>query len=240
MAVLQGITEFLPVSSSGHLVLVQELFGLKEAVYFDVLVHLGTLGAVVFFFRHRILQVINRKIIFLIVVGSIPAGAAGIFLNNYLENIFGSLRLVGFLWAINGLLLLSTRFLPKGKRKISDLGAKDSFFVGLFQAFAILPGISRSGSTMAASLKKGLNPEDALFFSFLLAVPAVMGASLLQLSSLLILSSAEIYKSIVGIFVAGVVGYVSLLVLRKILVKKKLWLFSFYCFALSIFALIVT
>jgi undecaprenyl-diphosphatase len=243
LAIIQGLTEFLPISSSGHLVIFQKIFGLKPPVLFDILVHVGTLGAVLIFFRDRLRKItvgLFKKdrgeidFLWLIIIGSIPAVFVGLLLQTSLEVIFDSLKLVGFSLLVTGIFLLSTKFKLRGIR-LGRLNRSDAFFIGLFQALAILPGVSRSGSTISAGLWRKLRPEKALEFSFLLAIPAIIGALVLEMPVLVNTSTDYLGQGILGMIIAGLIGYWALKTLSQILVSEKFWLFGVYCLGLGLF-----
>jgi len=248
LSFIQGVTEFLPVSSSGHLVLFQKIFGLRPPIFFDVLVHVGTLLAVVFFFRKelgRILKGFFKKekeswhLLSLILIGTLPALVVGFLLNKNIERIFDSLFLVGIAFVITGGLLLSSRwFLKRAKKNFGSLKWLDALTVGFFQALAILPGVSRSGSTIVGGLFRKIKPEQAFQFSFFLAIPAILGALTLQIADLIKGEVVYLGQSILGMFIAGLVGYFSLKLLKKILINFQLWFLSFYCFLIAFFFLL--
>ncbi|NIM03664.1 undecaprenyl-diphosphatase, partial [bacterium] len=185
LAIVQGLTEFLPVSSSGHLVIFQKLFNLTEPpVLFDILIHVGTLGAILLYFRKEIVK-ISKKTIWLIFIGTIPALVVGLLLQGYISLIFDSLKLVGVTLLITaGLLFLSKQF-SQLNRRFSHLKWLDALFIGAFQALAILPGISRSGSTIVSGMWRKLDRKTAFQFSFYLAIPAILGALTLQIPDLI-------------------------------------------------------
>jgi undecaprenyl-diphosphatase len=187
LAIIQGITEFLPVSSSGHLVVVQELFKQcgyplpkNETLTLDVVLHFGTLLSVVVFFWRRIWELLTQdwRVIALLIVGSIPAGIAGFTLKKHFEAMFENPLGVGCLFFVTGALLLWADRRPAGEIKYQQMSYWQALIVGLFQAIAILPGVSRSGSTITAGVGVGLRRRDAATFSFLLAIPAIAGAGL--------------------------------------------------------------
>lgn len=240
LALVQGVTEFLPVSSSGHLVLFQNLLGItKPPILFDVLLHLGTLGAVLIFLKKEIWELIknwknNLNVWKLLIIGSIPAAIFGFWVNNIIEEIFSSLRLVGLMWLIMGLLLILTKKLIKKekKEKLEEITWQDAIIIGLFQAFALFPGISRSGSTIIGGLWRKLSAKTAFTFSFLLAIPAILGATGLQL----VKNGADgvaLANGILPMMLAGLVGYFSLKLLQKTLISQKFYLFGFYCLAIG-------
>ncbi len=244
LAVVQGLTEFLPVSSSGHLEILRALTGLEgDPVTLEVALHLGTFLAVLFFFRKRILLLLGqawwgegkgRAWILAVVVGSIPAGLVGVFFKDWFEQVFQSLFVVAVCLGVTGLGLLLLGGPPKGEAG-KDPGLLQSLLVGIAQAFAILPGISRSGSTIVTGLRTGMDRRAAGEFSFFLSLPAVGGAVLLQ-----VLHMGETKNPIgymaVGVLVSGVVGYLSLGLLMWILEKGRLRIFGPWCLAASALA----
>lgn len=262
LAVIQALTEFLPISSSGHLVIVQKIFGFSEPpVVFDVLVHLGTLGALAVFLEGRLVQIMKGltqrdgeswRIILMVIVGTIPTVIVGLFLQRYIGRIFNSLPLVGFSLVITAGLLFSARWadknftrprpsrdeVGKGSENLRDLSWFDALFVGLFQALAILPGVSRSGSTIVSGLWRKLDREAAFHFSFYLAIPAIIGAAVLQLPALIAGQFSYLNQALLGMLVAGIAGYFSLAALKRILLGRKLWLFGIYCLSVGLLLLL--
>lgn len=246
LALVQGITEFLPISSSGHLVLFQNIFNISQPpVLFDVLLHLGTLGAIIIFLKKEIWFLIkkwrsNLRIWKLLIIGTIPAAIFGYWLNNLIEEIVSSLKLVGLMWLVMGLMLVLTKKLKREeeKKKLVEIKWTDAMFIGLFQAFALFPGISRSGATIIGGLWRKLSAKTAFNFSFLLAIPAILGAVGLQL----VKNGADgvtLANGILPMIVAGLVGYFSLKFLQKTLASQKIYLFGYYCLALGIMAMII-
>ena len=253
LGILQGITEFLPVSSSGHLVAAQALLGLKSpGVILEVSLHFGTLLAILLVFWDDLLELIahgwrgfvllcrrkpaeisNRAPHFFtalaIVVGSVPAGLAGVFLKDYITPFFeGDLTACGSFLIVTGIMLIATRWALKGA--VKTVGPGRGFLVGAAQALALLPGISRSGSTIAAGLYVGLERDTAARFAFLLAVPAMAGAVVLELAGASLNSANIAWLPVIwGTAVAAVVGWVSLKALLPIVKKGKLHYFAAYC-----------
>jgi undecaprenyl-diphosphatase len=244
LSLLQGLTEFLPVSSSGHLVIFQKIFGLQPPVLFDVFVHVGTLGSVIFFFRKELLKILQGllkkdknawHIFWLVVVGSLPAIVVGLFLEKNINQIFNSIRLVGISFLMTSVLLISTRwFKNKNNKRFKSLNWHDALIIGFFQALAILPGVSRSGSTLVGGLSRKIKREIAFQFSFFLALPAISGALVLQIPDLINQQFDFLSKSIFGLLIAGLVGYFSLKILKNFLLNSRLWFFGFYCFFLAL------
>jgi undecaprenyl-diphosphatase len=187
LAVVQGIAEFLPISSSGHLVILGAMLGqLSESPTLEIILHAGTLGSILVVFWRRIWSLLSsdRRVIPLLIVGTIPAVAVGLTIKINFEAILRSPTLAGAMLLVTGaMLILLGRLAPKDGqyRSMSVMGA---FVVGCFQAFAILPGVSRSGSTILGGRLMGLSNEDSVTFSFLLAVPAILGATMLELKDL--------------------------------------------------------
>ncbi len=235
LGLLQGLTEFLPVSSSGHLVMAQKLLALeKPPVLFDILVHLGTFLSILLFLNRKIFlffkKISNLKLIF---VSSLPAAILGFFLNDYLESVFNSLLIVGLCLFINSLLLFSSGLIKKMGKNLSQLKLKEGFKIGLFQALALLPGISRSGSTIVAGLGQGLTRQAAFLFSFFLGLPAMLGALLLQMPKIS-QNSDQLAMGLVGLLVAAFSGLLALKILYRIVTKGRLLYFGFYCLLLSV------
>lgn len=230
LGIIQGLTEFLPVSSSGHLVIFQHLFGFSSPpVFFDIILHLASLLAVLIFFSPR-LKLINLTDLKLVVIGSIPAVIAGIFLDPYLDPLFSSLWIVSLGLFITAFLLLQSRHLPP---KTSSNTPKKSLIIGLFQALAITPGISRSGSTVIAAKLQGLSNSDAFFFSFFLAIPAILGAFILELHKI---SASDLHTTpelFIGFLAATLSSFLALKLLKLIIEHTKLYYFAYYCLFLS-------
>ncbi|MBI2875004.1 MAG: undecaprenyl-diphosphate phosphatase [Firmicutes bacterium] len=202
LGLFQGLTEFLPVSSSGHLVIGQALLGIQApGVIFEVLVHLATTLSIIVVFRRDLSELFGavfgrgartdpsrirgRRLLVLIIVGSIPTAAIGLLLEPLFLSLFESTWAVGWLLLVTGLVLWLADRLPAGRKPLEDASLADALFVGVAQGLAIAPGLSRSGLTVAGTLARGIRPEDAARFSFLLALPAVLGANLLEFSRLL-------------------------------------------------------
>lgn len=249
LAVVQGLTEFLPVSSSGHLVVLQKIFGFSQApVLFDILLHVGTLGAIVFYFRRELAQILSGlaqkkkesvNTLMLILIGTIPAVIVGILFQKQIELTFDSLKIVGMAFLITAVFLFSTKLRKNQNRHFNQLKWLDALFVGIFQAVAILPGISRSGSTITAGLWRGVGRETAFTFSLYLAIPAILGALVLKSSEILVYSSVELVWGLAGMIIAGVVGFFSLGILARVLKSARFFWFGVYCFVLGIILLLV-
>lgn len=238
LAVVQGVAEFLPVSSSGHIVVLNTAFGeLGDTLTLNIVLHLGTLGAILVVYWKRILRLLkeDRRVIPLIIVGTIPAVIVGVPLEKYCDSVLENAMLAGFMFIVTGGFLLYSRGM-KGDRECRELTWRDALLIGCFQAFAILPGISRSGSTIVAGLFAGLKREEAATFSFLLAIPVIAGGGLLKVIDLITDGpSADTNLSLLGIG-AGIsfaVGVVSLLWLIRWLERGRLQYFAAYLFVLG-------
>ncbi len=242
---LQGLTEFLPISSSGHLVLVPALMGLEPpSLATSALLHLGTLAAVVAFFRRDLIGLLAfrtdhqaRRTLVLLAVGSVPV-ALGIFVRDFVETLQDSTRAVSTALIVTGIILaISTRF-PLGARHLTALRIPDAVVIGVAQAIALIPGISRSGITITAGIARSMDRAEAARFSFLLGVPAIAGAGLLEMAELLT-SSEGIPNSVwVGMGVAAVSGYAAIALLLRMLAKRGLAVFALYTTIAGIVGLI--
>ena len=260
LGVLQGLTEFLPVSSSGHLVLMQHFLGLKESqVFFDVMLHVGTLGAVIIvyyqsigvlvrtgfstpvqidFYRHP-LRTINDtpdlKLIWFLLLGSIPTGLIAVLFKDPLEELFGKPMVVAVMLIVTGLILQLPRL---GRRRLqadTPLRAWHTPLIGIAQGLAITPGISRSGSTISISLLLGISPQVAAQYSFLLSIPAILGAVVLKLKDVTEIAIAPTVI-VAGTLASFIVGYIALRILLVMLNRGKFSIFSYYCVALGLAA----
>jgi undecaprenyl-diphosphatase len=247
LSIVQGMTEFLPVSSSGHLVLFQKILGFKTPpVFFDILVHVGTLTSVFIFFHKRIIKIIQEiisgqlKFLKILIMASIPAGLVGFLIESKIEDIFNSLFLLGLSFLINSAILFSIKNVKTGITQAKDLNPKKSLFIGAFQALAILPGVSRSGSTISAGLKTGLQNKEAFDFSFLLAIPAILGALLLKTKDFFEKDSINGQFSLLGFTIAAITGYLSLKILADFVKKGQLYLFAPYTFFLGLLSIFLS
>ena len=244
LSVLQGVAEFLPISSSGHLVLGKGLLGMKEiGMRIDIFLHVGTLFAIfAFYFSviRRIIVNLEWSYMLKVVVSAVPAGIVFLFFKAQLESAFASPKMVGGALIFTGVVLTLTRFLPKGDKDVSFLRA---LWMGLAQAVAILPGVSRSGSTLAVARASKVNPEKSAEFSFLMSAPPIAGAARWDVLKSLKASGAAATEevswglTIYGCVVAAVVGYFSLKLLVKSLKGRWFWLFGPYCILAGALAL---
>jgi len=242
LGLIQGVTEFLPVSSSGHLALFQHLLGVKPPLVFDVLVHFGTLGALVWFFQKDIKKIVigvlkeirkrqigqQWRLISLLALGSLPAVIAGLFLKNLVERAFADLTLVGIGFLATAFLLFLGRVKVRGDSILSQVVG-----VGIAQALAVLPGISRSGSTISVGIMLGMKKEEAFRFSFFLGMIAILGAVILQIPQIVDFNANQLMESFLAMGAAFWAGYFSLKLLKSVFLKNQLWYFAFYCLILA-------
>jgi len=247
LGIIQGITEFLPISSSGHLVLGKEILGVdvETGITFEVVVHFGTLCSILIYYRKIIWNLMvsglnffkspsqqksdpNVKLIGFILVSMIPAMAIGFTLKDQIEGIFSSPLLVSVMLIVTGLILFSTRFVGETPKNVN---LSRSFMIGIAQSFAMIPGVSRSGSTISAALWLGVKREEAANFSFLMLIPVIAGAMLLEVTELVEvgLSDAALMNLVVGFLAAFISGYYALKYLIIILKRKGFHYFAYYC-----------
>ena len=251
LGVLQGVTEFLPISSSGHLALVEFFLGIEEAgLAFDVALHLGTLLGVLIYFRRDIFMMLTavvnprklgeeaglqRRLAFYICLGTLPAVIAGIVLKDSVETIFRSPFLVAASLAGAGLLLLLADKAGKHLRDMKSIGFVDVALIGLFQAFALMPGVSRSGITMTAGLMRGFNRMSAARFSFLLSIPVILGAGVYNLPDIISHGSkpGQLELYLAGFVAAAISGYLVIAFLLRFIQSHSFAVFAYYRFLLA-------
>ncbi|MDA1191317.1 MAG: undecaprenyl-diphosphate phosphatase [Candidatus Poribacteria bacterium] len=251
LGLVQGLTEFLPVSSSGHLVLAQHLFGLggAENLAYDLLLHIATLFAVFIAFRNdlwtMLTGIIKRdrtqlKLAFFLILAMAPTGMIAILIKEYIEEAFNRPMVVGFMLLITGSALYIT---PRARRPfllLEGIGVKQALTIGIVQGFAPLPGISRSGVTICAGIASGLQAEASARFSFLLAILAIVAASIFSISDISAFPTENLPAVGVGMVVAFASGLVSIQWLMKIARRGKFDMFAYYCFAVGTVAIVVT
>lgn len=238
---VQGLTEFLPVSSSGHLVLIPALLGIDEPdLATSAVLHLGTLLAVVWFYRADLTGLVtrprsdhSRRIWMLLIIGTIPAAVVGLTLDGPIEILFGEPGYVAIALVVTGIVLTSSLLFPPGERTVEEGRPGDAVVVGLAQALALVPGISRSGITITAGLVQGLRRVEAARYAFLLGVPAIAGAGLLQ--------GIELFDRggftpglLAGLLVAAVTGYAAIGGLVRLLARRGLAPFAIYCIGFGV------
>jgi len=242
LGLVQGLTEFLPVSSSGHLVLLQKIFGIQNnVILFDIILHLGTLLAVVIIYRKSILDLIknpfSKKMRFLI-VGTFPTLIIAFLFKDFFESAFsGNLLFIGFL--ATSILLLITNYYDKKKLNSKNMNYKYILTMGIFQGIAVFPGLSRSGSTVTSSLILGVKKEEALEYSFLLSIPIILASLIYELIfSSITISSVEVLPIIIGFLTSSLFGIISIKFMIKIVKNNTYKYFAIYLIVLSAFLIL--
>jgi undecaprenyl-diphosphatase len=245
LGVIQGLTEFLPVSSSGHLALVQNSIGNVD-VSFDVVLHFATLLAILFYFYKDLALIIkdfftwktkteNFKLAWILVLASVPIALIGFFARKFIYGLFGNLWIIAIGFFISGMFLFTASFIKpqikKNKRKDGMVGWKKGLIIGCAQALAVVPGISRSGSTVSSGLLLGIERKKAIRFSFLLAIPAMIGANILNLSDLVIIEPSSF---IIGFIAAFFAGLFAIFIFIQYLNLKRFRYFAYYCWAIAL------
>ena len=262
LGIVQGLTEFLPVSSSGHLVIFQKLLGFqKHNLEFDIVAHVGTLLSVLWIYRKSIGSILNdtylavktkkknkgSSLLLMVIVGSVPTALIGLGLKDIFEKMFSSPVYVGVFLCITGVLL----FFTKGKQisfqsksfsdleGVSPISVKNAILVGVAQGLAIAPGISRSGSTISTGILLGMDRKTASMYSFLLSMPAILGALLLQLKHMSSISLVDGSYLVVGLVTSFITGVLGLSLILHFVKKGKLEFFSLYLWVIGIGLIIV-
>ncbi|WP_455645951.1 undecaprenyl-diphosphatase UppP [Methanosphaera sp.] len=253
LGAVQGISEFLPISSSGHLVIIPHLLGVETGLAFDTILHIGTLVAIFTFFWNDIINLIKGFIIslinitegkdkfieglrkvpeerfaWLIIIATIPTGIMGLLFKDAIETIFRGTIFVGIFLIITGIILYYSERHSSGNITEKDMSFKQAIIIGICQGFAVLPGISRSGSTIASGLCLGLNREYAARYSFLLSLPSVIGAGLIQVKDIATIDAS--FTVLIAGFISSVIfGYLSIKLLMKMIEGWSLDVFAYYC-----------
>jgi len=250
LSIVQGIAEWLPISSSGHLAILQYFFNFSD-LSFDVFLHFASILAVIFVFRKDILDLLNFKekqnikYLLLIVIAMIPAALVGYFLRGMISSVFSKILFVGIFFIINGILIFSTRFIKERKKsrktnkkeKRKNPSLFNSLIIGFVQVFSLLPGISRSGLTISAGLFTGLKKEDAIKFSFLLAIPVVLGATVFEAKNISLIDiNPEVL--IISFIITFLASLLSIFLVKKTIKTNKFYLFGIYTFILGLVVLI--
>lgn len=264
LGAVQGISEFLPISSSGHLVLVPALLGIETGLAFDTILHIGTLVAIFTFFWKDIINLIKgfilsiidltegvdifkrelhrvpeKRFAWLIIVGTIPTGIMGILLKDAIETIFRGTLFVGIFLLVTAAVLYYSERHSSGQITQKDMSFKQALIVGICQGLAVFPGISRSGSTIASGLCLGLNREYAARYSFLLSIPVVIGAGLIQIKDIATLDASA--SVLLAGFISSVIfGYLSIKLLMKMIKGWSLDIFAYYCTIIGIITIILS
>lgn len=262
LGVFQGVAEFLPISSSGHLVLLQHLFNIKEGnLFFTEMLHFGTLISIFIVYFQDIKKIIidilklmgdlvkgrrinklttYQKLGLFIILGSIPTAIIGLTFEDFFEGLYTSILPIGIALMVTGALLYIAEKKSFQDKKVKDMTILDSLIIGTFQGIAIIPGISRSGSTIVAGLLRGLNKSLATEYSFLLALPATFGAFLLGIIKVFRDGTSVVvnFPLVLGVIISAVVGVISIKILIKLLKKNKLYYFSYYLWVVGAITII--
>ena len=253
IGIVQGLTEFLPVSSSAHLVFIQKILGVQSSLAFDTFLHLGTLIAVMWFFRYDIYKMIlswlssirdilsgrfregfysdpYKRLAWYVILATIPVGIVGVLFEDSVDSLFaGALYVPAFFLFVTGTILYLSQRMTSGEINYNTITKKEALFMGLGQACAILPGLSRSGTTIAAGLTIGLNKEFAAKFSFILSIPAILGAFLLQAKDIGSAMDANFLPVFLGFIASIIAGYMAIKWMLDLIQNKSLDIFAYYC-----------
>jgi undecaprenyl-diphosphatase len=266
LGIVQGLTEWLPISSSGHLALVQLAMDLEIPIFYDVILHIGTLAGVFAIYRRDIAGILRstvasgegsskrksieeeegeeevakypqgRRMLWLIILGTIPTGIIGLAFRSFFESSFYDPVSIAVGFIITGALVLVTGLLKPGQKKLSSA---DAILIGIGQGISIFSSISRSGATLSAGLFRGVEREQLVRYSFLLSIPAILGAAAIDVVAMdeqqkAQLASIGVESYMAGMIVSAAVGYASIRILIKLVIKGKFYLFAFYCFAIGV------
>ena len=239
LGIVQGLTEFLPISSSAHLILIPRLFGWEDqGLSFDVALHLGTLVAVLAYFWRDILEILtskDRKTLFFLIVATIPGAIAGFLLEHKAETVFRSPQLIAWTLILMGAALGLADWLGKEDKTMADLTFKIALIIGLSQSLALIPGVSRSGITIMTALFLGLKRREAARFSFLLSAPIIAGAGILKLKT--ILHSPDHLSLGIGFLAAALSGFLAIWAIMKYVQTRRYTPFVIYRWILGLFVL---
>lgn len=258
IGIVQGLTEFLPVSSSAHLVFIQKLLGVQSSLAFDIFLHLGTLIAVMWFFRYDIYKMLKswwlslgdilqgrfkegfyedpyKRLAWYVILATIPVGIVGVLFEDSVDALFsGALYVPAFFLFVTGTILYLSQRMTSGEINYNTITKKEALFMGLGQACAILPGLSRSGTTIAAGLTIGLDKEFAAKFSFILSIPAILGAFLLQVKDIGSAMDANFLPVFLGFIASIIAGYMAIKWMLDLIQNKSLDIFAFYCWLMGL------
>jgi len=246
LAIIQGITEWLPISSSGHLAIAQKCFDIESTLIFDIALHIGTIFVVLITFRKDVIDILKAifqmnfeseqgKLSLFIIAGSIPTAIIGFLLlySGTVETIFSNLLIVGLALLVTGIFL----YVSKNIKDKEELSYRNSILIGIAQGIATIPGISRSGFTISTGLLRKVQREKVFRYSFLLSIPAVLGAmaaTIVKEHENLTMGSLDGSLVVLGATISFVVGYIALQLLQKIFMKQKFHLFAYYCWIIGL------
>ena len=262
---VQGVAEFLPISSSGHLSLLGNLLGLaQDDILFEVLLHLGTLAAVFVVYwqdivdmvrdffgvlgglfsknrRMRVSPSANTRMVFMIIVATLPLVLV-VPIKDYVENLYGNTLFIGFALLVTGVILFLSDRLAQGRKTARTATMMDALVVGLAQAVAVVPGLSRSGTTISIGMMRGFDRKFAVRFSFLLSIPAILGANILEVGDAVTagLNTELIPIYILGMVISMIAGYFAIKLVNLLARKGKFGSFAYYCWAVGLVAIVAT
>ena len=258
IGIVQGLTEFLPVSSSAHLMFAQKILGVESSLAFSTFLHLGSLLAVLIFFRADIYKMLRawllsvgdilqhrfregfysdpyKRLSWYVILATIPVGLVGVLFESQVDSLFaGAVYVPGFFLFVTGTILYLSQRMASGQIDMSHMGWFQSLFMGLGQACAIMPGLSRSGTTIAAGLVMGLDKEFAAKFSFILSIPAIFGAFIVQLKDIGLSMGNDGAAVMLGFIAAFISGYMAIKWLLDLIQNKSLDIFAYYCWIVGI------
>ena len=253
IGIVQGLTEFLPVSSSAHLVFIQRILGVESSLAFGVFLHLGTLIAVLWFFRYDVYKMLKswwlsigdilqgrlregcyedpyKRLAWYVILATIPVGIVGILFEDAVDALFaGALYVPAFFLFVTGTILYLSQRMTSGEINYNTITKKEALFMGLGQACAVLPGLSRSGTTIAAGLTIGLDKEFAAKFSFILSIPAIFGAFIVQIKDIGSAMDANFLPVFLGFIASIVAGYMAIRWMLDLIQNRSLDIFAYYC-----------
>jgi undecaprenyl-diphosphatase len=237
LGIIQGLTEFFPVSSSAHLVIAQKLMGMRgEEIAISVVLHLGTVLALLVFFFKDILKLLRDiRSMALIAVVTVITGAIGVLGKDFFESLFSSTKPVGFALLVTGAILILTKFVQAKRDK---LNLKDALILGCTQGIAIIPGISRSGMTISTLLLRRIDQEVCFKFSFLASIPIILGAAAFEAKKIGFALQGDAKLLIVGFVFSFLSGLAALALLKVVLKKAKFYYFGFYCIIIGIITIL--
>jgi len=245
LSVVQGVTEWLPVSSSGHLAVIQNYLGLSTEehplIFLDIMLHVGTLGVILLAFREDIVKIVKAvarldfkteegKLALFILVGSVPTALIGFTLHSIFESFFENLLAIGIALLVTGFFL----FASKRRKNNKELNYTDSLLIGIAQGVAYIPGISRSGVTIATGLLRKVKKETAFKYSFLLSIPAIVGTAVAStITEVRSLSTQDVPIIFFGVITSMILGYISFKLLQRIIMKGRFHMFAYYCWTVG-------
>ena len=258
IGVVQGLTEFLPVSSSAHLVFAHNILNVESSLAFDVFLHLGTLIAVLWYFRWAIIKMLKswwlsigdflqgrfmqgfrddpyKRLAWYVILATIPVGIVGVLFEDSVDALFaGALYVPAFFLFVTGTILYLSQRMPGGNINLHNITKKEALFMGLGQACAVLPGLSRSGTTISAGLVAGLDKEFAAKFSFILSIPAIFGAFVFKLKDIGSAMDANFLPIFLGFIASIIAGYFAIKWMLDLIQNKSLDIFAYYCWVVGI------